>query len=151
MAVSCGEVGRSALNPNAPLFIPMMFQQVEDFSPEWWELVKTTPWFREHWSCQFLNEENFSSDEEDIDNMSPPDSFRTALHDFSMPVDDAEQHLLLNYLLASKSAETALKNLSLKSPKNRARPLSIPEKYREKPLPCVSPKRSPRCIIHQPR
>ena len=40
----------SSLNPNAPLFIPAAYRQVEDFSPEWWELVKTTAWFRDHWS-----------------------------------------------------------------------------------------------------
>lgn len=38
----------SSLNPNAPLFIPAAYRQVEDFSPEWWELVNTTAWFRDH-------------------------------------------------------------------------------------------------------
>ncbi|XP_062215591.1 protein EARLY RESPONSIVE TO DEHYDRATION 15-like [Phragmites australis] len=42
----------SSLNPNAPLFIPAAFLQVEDFSPQWWELVTTTAWFRDHWSRQ---------------------------------------------------------------------------------------------------
>ncbi|CAN6169115.1 unnamed protein product [Urochloa humidicola] len=42
----------SSLNPNAPLFIPAAYRQVEDFSPEWWELVKTTAWFRDHWFRQ---------------------------------------------------------------------------------------------------
>ncbi|MCD7459280.1 hypothetical protein HAX54_040539 [Datura stramonium] len=32
--------GRSTLNPNAPLFIPSYVQQVEDFSPEWWNLFE---------------------------------------------------------------------------------------------------------------
>jgi hypothetical protein len=40
----------STLNPDAPLFIPAAFQQVEDFSPQWWDLVTTTAWFRDHWS-----------------------------------------------------------------------------------------------------
>lgn len=39
----------SSLNPDAPLFIPAAFRQVEDFSPQWWDLVKTTAWFRDHW------------------------------------------------------------------------------------------------------
>jgi hypothetical protein len=42
----------SSLNPNAPLFIPAAYRQVEDYSPEWWELVETTAWFRDHWFRQ---------------------------------------------------------------------------------------------------
>lgn len=63
MAVSCGGVGRSSLNPNAPLFVPMLFQQVEDFSPEWWELVQTTPWFRDHWFHQYQEQEMFDGED----------------------------------------------------------------------------------------
>lgn len=48
-------------------------------------------------------------------------------------------------------AKAAIKDLSLNSPKNGVKPLSVPAKYREKPLQCVSPKYSPRRIIHQPR
>jgi hypothetical protein len=48
----------SSLNPNAPLFIPAAYRKVEDFSPEWWELVHTTAWFRDHWFRQHqLHEE----------------------------------------------------------------------------------------------
>jgi hypothetical protein len=43
-------VSSSTLNPDAPLFIPAAFLQVEDFSPQWWDLVTTTAWFRDHWS-----------------------------------------------------------------------------------------------------
>ncbi|MCP6508644.1 hypothetical protein NL478_28170, partial [Klebsiella pneumoniae] len=28
------------------------FRQVEDFSPQWWDLVKSTDWFRDHWFHQ---------------------------------------------------------------------------------------------------
>jgi len=45
----------SSLNPNAPLFIPAALRQVEDFSPQWWELVKSSTWFRDYWLSQ--NEE----------------------------------------------------------------------------------------------
>lgn len=41
--------GGSTLNPNAPLFIPAAFRQVEDFSPEWWQLVTTSTWYRDYW------------------------------------------------------------------------------------------------------
>lgn len=39
----------SGLNPDAPLYIPAAFRQVEDFSPEWWNLVQSNPWFRDYW------------------------------------------------------------------------------------------------------
>ncbi|KAF6988531.1 hypothetical protein CFC21_006052 [Triticum aestivum] len=42
----------SSLNPEAPLFIPAALQQVEDFSPQWWDLVKSSAWFRDHWYHQ---------------------------------------------------------------------------------------------------
>lgn len=44
--------GRSTLNPNAPLFIPAALRQVEDFSPEWWQLVTTSKWYRDYWLSQ---------------------------------------------------------------------------------------------------
>ncbi|URD79152.1 polyadenylate-binding protein-interacting protein [Musa troglodytarum] len=83
MAVSSGAVGRSSLNPNAALFIPMSYQQVEDFSPEWWELVKTTPWFREHWFHQYQEQETFGNDEEDMADVLL-DSFDIGITEFSL-------------------------------------------------------------------
>lgn len=55
MALVAGR--RSSLNPNAPLFVPAAFRQVEDFSPEWWELVKTSAWFRDYWLSQHPEDE----------------------------------------------------------------------------------------------
>ncbi|KNA08528.1 hypothetical protein SOVF_161780 [Spinacia oleracea] len=43
---------RSTLNPNAPLYIPAAFRQVEDFSPEWYDLITTSMWFRDYWLSQ---------------------------------------------------------------------------------------------------
>lgn len=39
----------SMLNPNAPLFVPMAYRTVEDFSDQWWDLIQSSPWFREYW------------------------------------------------------------------------------------------------------
>ncbi|XP_010547329.1 PREDICTED: polyadenylate-binding protein-interacting protein 2 isoform X2 [Tarenaya hassleriana] len=39
----------STLNPDAPAFDPVAFREVEDFSPKWWELVRTSKWFRDFW------------------------------------------------------------------------------------------------------
>lgn len=49
--------GRSTLNPNAPLFVPSFVRQVEDFSPEWWNLVTTSTWFHDYWMSQNQVEE----------------------------------------------------------------------------------------------
>lgn len=58
---------RSRLNPNAPIFIPnAAFGEVEDFSPEWWDLVKTSPLFRDYWLSQH-QEDDFTSSFDDCD------------------------------------------------------------------------------------
>ncbi|XP_078436098.1 protein EARLY RESPONSIVE TO DEHYDRATION 15-like [Wolffia australiana] len=60
--------GRSAsvLNPHAPLFVPMAYRAVEDFSDDWWALVKTTPWFGDYWVREcFLNQAECQAKEDD--------------------------------------------------------------------------------------
>ena len=59
--------GRSTLNPNAPLFIPAAFRQVEDFSPEWWQLVITSTWYHDYWLSQQQGEDGFHENAEDDD------------------------------------------------------------------------------------
>ncbi|KAK9726043.1 hypothetical protein RND81_05G186500 [Saponaria officinalis] len=44
--------GRSTLNPNAPVYIPAAFRQVEEFSPQWYELINSSMWFRDYWLSQ---------------------------------------------------------------------------------------------------
>eukprot|EP00850_Spirogloea_muscicola_P016776 SM000139S00093 [mRNA] locus=s139:166634:167416:+ [translate_table: standard] len=39
----------STLNPNAPLFVPAAYVAAEDFSPEWWALVQSSPAFQDYW------------------------------------------------------------------------------------------------------
>jgi hypothetical protein len=70
MALVYGE--RSDLNPNAPLFIPAALRQVEDFSPEWWELVKTSTWFRDYWLSQH-EEEDFGGNADADDDAEADD------------------------------------------------------------------------------
>lgn len=55
--------GGSTLNPNAPLFIPAAFRHIEDFSPEWWQLITTTTWYHDYWLSQ--HPEGFSDHAED--------------------------------------------------------------------------------------
>ncbi|RWV93043.1 hypothetical protein GW17_00044531 [Ensete ventricosum] len=174
MAVPSGVAGKSTLNPNAPLFIPMAFQQVEDFSPEWWELVKTTTWFREHWFHQHQDQETFDADDDEVDVTNLlPDSFDLgSVDELSNP--EAELDYAALYLefgdQISKALEketticfdgnTTISNhaydeepeVSLKHPKKGTRPILEPAKYWEKPAQQrLSPKCSPRRIIQQPR
>ncbi|MCD7458310.1 hypothetical protein HAX54_037870 [Datura stramonium] len=46
----------STLNPNAPIFIPSEFREVEDFSDHWWDLVHSSPWFRHYWLCECFSD-----------------------------------------------------------------------------------------------
>ncbi|WCJ33327.1 Protein EARLY RESPONSIVE TO DEHYDRATION 15 [Euphorbia peplus] len=58
--------GRSSLNPDAPLFIPAAYRQVEDFSPEWWQLVTTSTWYKDYWLSQHQDAEGFYDNVEDV-------------------------------------------------------------------------------------
>ncbi|XP_072996418.1 protein EARLY RESPONSIVE TO DEHYDRATION 15-like [Typha latifolia] len=172
MAVPSGAAGRSTLNPNAPLFIPAALQQVEDFSPQWWKLVETTAWFRDHWFHQHQEQETFDGNHNDEDLVDLlPDSFDLGITDelsimeaefdaaeYSYGIDtrqeatdDAFTKENLRPGLGS-NAEAVIRSLNLKSPKNgvtRA-PVESPV-YREKPMQYPSPKGSVRRIIQQPR
>ncbi|CAA7405889.1 unnamed protein product [Spirodela intermedia] len=95
MAVASGSI-KSTLNPNAPLFVPAAFQQVEDFSPEWWELVKTTTWFRDYWFHEHQEQETFNGyydEDDDIANLLPESFDLGIVDDFldSHPHPDEEE------------------------------------------------------------
>ncbi|XP_022747576.1 protein EARLY RESPONSIVE TO DEHYDRATION 15-like [Durio zibethinus] len=163
MALVAG--GRSTLNPNAPLFIPAAYRQVEDFSPEWWQLITTSTWFREYWISQHQDEDGFYDNAEDdgfdsqdiVDLL--PDTFDLGADEDLSGMDLQFEELIQSYEMESTSpplpsngfqrdAETLMKNLSLlqSSPRSSAEPA----KYAEKPAKNVQPKSSPRCI-QQPR
>ncbi|KAG0484029.1 hypothetical protein HPP92_012113 [Vanilla planifolia] len=126
--------GRSILNPNAPLFIPAALQQVEDFSPEWWELVKTTPWFRDHWFRQHQDQENFDGEEEEDDKeLEEYGAFGDATQEqYGLVLDAVNDKVKFGL---ETDAEALMKRLSLKSPKNgvSTKTLVEPAKYKEKP------------------
>ncbi|KAI9120329.1 hypothetical protein K1719_007362 [Acacia pycnantha] len=63
----------SALNPNAPLYIPAAFRQVEDFSTEWWQLVTTFPWYHDYWLSHQDEEGFYDSKEHESDRNSITD------------------------------------------------------------------------------
>ncbi|GMP86606.1 hypothetical protein CsSME_00039321 [Camellia sinensis var. sinensis] len=166
--------GRSTLNPNAPLFIPAAVRQVEDFSPEWWELVTTASWFRDYWLSQQQGEDGFYGNGEDefsgndvVDLL--PDTIDLSIDDeFSIMEAQFEEFILSSEAAeASKSslssmkgvpqnglamdAEAMMKNLSLSKSLKEKSPRSLESaRYWEKPAKCVSPKSSTR-RIQQPR
>ncbi|KAK9128883.1 hypothetical protein Syun_017680 [Stephania yunnanensis] len=167
--------GRSTLNPNAPLFIPAALRQVEDFSPEWWDLVKSSTWFRDYWISEHQEEVFDANEYDDINDVAEllPESFDLGF-DEEFSNLEAQFEDLVEYAEAEESAyfslekgspligkasrkpsqeidvNKALLNL-FKSPKERVPPkLSMEPKYHEKPVKSVSPKCSPR-RIQQPR
>lgn len=56
----------STLNPNAPMFVPSEYREVEDFSEQWWDLVHSSPWFRHYWLHECFSDPqtdlNFNTD-----------------------------------------------------------------------------------------
>ncbi|XP_030452932.2 LOW QUALITY PROTEIN: protein EARLY RESPONSIVE TO DEHYDRATION 15 [Syzygium oleosum] len=91
--------GRSStLNPDAPLFIPAAVRQVEDFSPEWWQLVTTSTWYRDYWLSEHpeglydnvdLEDEPYGSDVADL----LPDTFDLNAEDFSIMESQFEEFI----------------------------------------------------------
>ncbi|XP_042514604.1 protein EARLY RESPONSIVE TO DEHYDRATION 15-like [Macadamia integrifolia] len=127
MAIVSGRT--STLNPNAPLFIPAALRQIEDFSAEWWELVKTSTWFRDYWLSQHQEEASFinnsiNDDDDDIVNLLP-DSFDLGVDEESSL--EAQMQYWDGFMEDQNES-----------------------KYREKPPQCISPKCSS-LPIQQPR
>lgn len=161
MAVASGAI-KSTLNPNAPLFVPAAFQRVEDYSPEWWELVKTTSWFRDYWfhehqqqenifdaSHQFVDYDNddvvVADDDNDIANLLPESL------DLGILEDEAfHQTISLTHNSGLKSeADKWIRDLSLNSPKTKG--IRSANKQWEKPIQPFSPRARTLRVIHQPR
>ncbi|KAK4432091.1 protein EARLY RESPONSIVE TO DEHYDRATION 15 [Sesamum alatum] len=159
--------GRSTLNPNAPLFIPAAVRQVEDFSPEWWNLVTTSTWFRDYWLSQHQGEDIFGAEEEGNDVVGLlPDNIDLGVDEDILTMEAQFEEFLQSsegqdYYYGSKTARGITENgygkrtealvKSLSMPKERG-PISPrePTKQWEKPAKIVSPRCSPR-FIHQPR
>jgi len=152
--MSAVAVSSSSLNPDAPLFIPAALLQVEDFSPQWWDLVTTTAWFRDHWSREHTQLDEMA-EELDAAALLPDD-------DEDLFYDDQPEHAPAAVEAPQHPApadnlntDAVLKALNLSSPKGGDAPRVFREKPRhaEKPTKYAgSPKGSsaPR-MIHQPR
>lgn len=71
--VSSRRSSSSSLNPNAPLFVPLAYQTVEDFSDEWWALVHSSPWFRDYWLHECFQDPENDPVISDFDDFVLPD------------------------------------------------------------------------------
>ncbi|KAF6999618.1 hypothetical protein CFC21_015620 [Triticum aestivum] len=150
----------SALNPDAPMFIPAAFKKVEDYSPEWWELVKTTAWFRDHWFRQHQLYEDLA-DDVDVDDVAallPDDSVDLLDADdlFYSPPSPQPQPDFYHYKPAGFGGDmdAVLKTLSVNSPRGGGpAPAWAPMRHAEKPAQHVGPRAGggARRAIHQPR
>ncbi|CAI8596068.1 unnamed protein product [Vicia faba] len=158
----------SALNPNAPLFVPAAFRQVEDFSPQWWELVKSSPWFHNYWLSQ--NEEDFEASEgidttnDDIENLLAEtfdigieEDFNFLENEFEKLVmsDEAQECPVIDEPVEEKKPlhgvnKDALALLKILSPNERGLKSPVGSKHFEKPPQYVNLKCAPQ-RIHQPR
>lgn len=153
---------RSSLNPNAPLFIPAAVRQVEDFSPEWWNLVTTATWFRDFWLSEHQGEDIFGEETDGNDVVGLlPDNFDLGVDEeilnmeaqFEEFLQSSEVHDYHGGMAAKgitengygKNTGALVKNLTM--PKERGH---VAARNWEKPAKIVSPKCSPR-FIQQPR
>ncbi|KAK3217966.1 hypothetical protein Dsin_011936 [Dipteronia sinensis] len=116
---------RSTLNPDAPLFIPAALRQVEDFSPEWWQLITTSTWYHDYWVSQHQDEDGFydnAEDEFDVSNIADllPDTFDLdAGEDFSAIEAQFDEFVMAQHVQSplpadglAKDAEALVKNVN---------------------------------------
>ncbi|KAL7092921.1 hypothetical protein ACP275_11G011600 [Erythranthe tilingii] len=142
--------GRSTLNPNAPLFIPAAVQQVEDFSPEWWNLVTTATWFRDYWLSEHHGEDIFGEEDNANDVVGLlPDTIDVGVDEDILNMEAQYEEFLQSethhHRGFGKNAGVLVKSMSF--PRERG---PISPNYWEKPAKIVSPRCGPR-FIQQPR
>lgn len=127
----------SALNPNAPLFIPAALRQVEDFSPQWWELVKTSTWFHDYWLSQYM-EEDF---EECADNDTTNDDMENMLSEtFDLGIEEDDFKFLENEFEKLVMSDEALECPVMDDPVEEKKPLHGVNKDGSALLKILSPR-----------
>ena len=119
----------SRLNPNAPMFVPLAYLTVEDFSDEWWNLVRSSAWFRDYWLRECFQDPQYQNELFDFD--------------FDLDLEEEEEE---------NEGEEGKEVVSLGVLKWRSSGGGWAEapRYVEKAPKFVKPKVSPRAI-HQPR
>ncbi|XP_028789878.1 protein EARLY RESPONSIVE TO DEHYDRATION 15 [Neltuma alba] len=164
--------GRSSgLNPNAPLFIPAALDQVEDFSPKWWDLVKNSTWFRDYWLSQhkdeYVGETANDTTVDEIENMLPEMLDLGIEEDIQDLENEFEQFVMFSEAKDSPAwtdpnagtrplngmnvdTKSLLKNLAAPTSPKSPKSAGGLAKHLEKPPQHVNLKCAPR-RIHQPR
>ncbi|XP_047334982.1 protein EARLY RESPONSIVE TO DEHYDRATION 15-like [Impatiens glandulifera] len=134
-------ISQSSLNPNAPMYVPTAYKAVEDFSEEWWSLVRSSPWFRDYWL-----QERFLDPQTDLLLFDDDgDSFFTGFVDsFLQLVNNTNQDEEHKVNKNIQRDMIALKNL------RKGRSTATAPRYIEKAPKIVNVKVNPR-PIQQPR
>ncbi|WVY89437.1 protein EARLY RESPONSIVE TO DEHYDRATION 15-like isoform X1 [Vigna radiata var. radiata] len=117
----------STLNPNAPMFVPFAYRTVEDFSDEWWDLVHSSPWFRDYWLRECFQDPQYQNE----------------VLDFEFDLDLEEDEI------EGKEGKEVV-SLEVLKWRNYGGGWAEVPRYAEKAPKFVKPKVSPRAI-HQPR
>ncbi|XP_075491162.1 protein EARLY RESPONSIVE TO DEHYDRATION 15-like [Primulina tabacum] len=157
---------RSSLNPNARPFIPAAVRQVEDFSPEWWNLVNTSTWFHDYWISQHQGGEDFAENDcfvgDDVIELLP-DNIDLGVDEDVLNMEAQFEEFL--QLAESGHGNKAIKGVSengfISNSEALVRSIGMPKerdlksprepmRFWEKTAKHVSPKHSPR-FIQQPR
>ncbi|KAL1348221.1 hypothetical protein HN51_024193 [Arachis hypogaea] len=134
--MSASRSSSSTLNPNAPMFVPLAYRTVEDFSDQWWELVHSSPWFRDYWLRERFQDPQNEAFDFDFDE----DAIFRELHQLVDTQEGVEE---------GREGKELVKLGSLKWQKD-AKFVEVP-RYAEKAPKIVKNNRvSPRAI-HQPR
>ena len=139
MEVISSSSSSSTLNPNAPMFIPLAYRTVEDFSDQWWALVQSSPWFRDYWLQERYFDPQFDPLFSDFDDLVLPDD------DDLFDDDDDCGH---QQPVEIESGKELVSIGTLKWKKGRA--LTEKPRYAEKAPKIVNVKVNPR-PIQQPR
>ncbi|KAG2332288.1 hypothetical protein Bca52824_003468 [Brassica carinata] len=151
MAMVAGR--RSTLNPDAPLFVPAAVRQVEDFSPEWWQLVTTSTWYHDYWISQNQGADGFYDGEADVADLLP-ESFDFDDMEDLFEADGFDQgfggeiyHVASDFGGLGKNGEMVRRSSGNRSP----RLIVEPAKYAEKPAKWANQRVAAPRNIHQPR
>ncbi|KAH7537625.1 hypothetical protein FEM48_Zijuj03G0112700 [Ziziphus jujuba var. spinosa] len=137
MDVISARMSSSTLNPNAPMFVPLAYRTVEDFSDEWWALVQSSPWFRDYWLQECFHDPQ--------DDPSFVDIYDPVLPEIDALFHDAD---IINEEGGGDHSKELVSMGALKWRKGRA--LTEVPRYIEKAPKIVNVKVSPR-TIQQPR
>ncbi|XP_022743292.1 protein EARLY RESPONSIVE TO DEHYDRATION 15-like [Durio zibethinus] len=127
----------STLDPHAPLFVPLAYRTVEDFSDQWWALVQSSPCFRDYWL-----QERFHDPQNDDDRLFPDDLDA---------IFDEYDEVMSDPRLEEKEGDCQKELVPIGALKwRKGRVVTKLPRFLEKAPKIVSVKVSPR-TIHQPR